>query len=161
MENLTFKINGLEFEVEKQMTTLKGVRTIVSYAIEKYNLDKKTANLTLPNGAIIKVKTLNNTKLFEAMLLPSIVLLDKEDESNLEIIEALDWFEIKGEVYRVSPTLIDDRVEYISEVMDEGAFITIGKQEERWEAEALIMNYYLNIYLDNKINRLKRYKNEN
>ena len=90
MENLTFKINGLEFEVEKQMTTLKGVRTIVSYAIEKYNLDKKTANLTLPNGAIIKVKTLNNTKLFEAMLLPSIVLLDKEDESNLEIIEALD-----------------------------------------------------------------------
>ena len=90
MENLTFKINGLEFEVEKQMTTLKGVRTSVSYAIEKYNLDKKTANLTLPNGAIIKVKTLNNTKLFEAMLLPSIVLLDKEDESNLEIIEALD-----------------------------------------------------------------------
>lgn len=90
MENLTFKINGLEFEVEKQMTTLKGVRTIVSYAIEKYNLDKKTAQLTLPNGAIIKVKTLNNTKLFEAMLLPSIVLLDKEDESNLEIIEALD-----------------------------------------------------------------------
>lgn len=90
MKNLTFKINGLEFEVEKQMTTLKGVRTIVSYAIEKYNLDKKTANLTLPNGAIIKVKTLNNTKLFEAMLLPSIVLLDKEDESNLEIIEALD-----------------------------------------------------------------------
>lgn len=77
------------------------------------------------------------------------------------IHEALDWFEIKGEVYRVSPTLIDDRVEYISEVMDEGAFITIGKQEERWEAEALIMNYYLNIYLDNKINRLKRYKNEN
>ena len=90
MKNLTFKINGLEFEVEKQMTTLKGVRPIVSYAIEKYNLDKKTANLTLPNGAIIKVKTLNNTKLFEAMLLPSIVLLDKEDESNLEIIEALD-----------------------------------------------------------------------
>ena len=90
MKNLTFKINGLEFEVEKQMTTLKGVRTIVSYAIEKYNLDKKTAQLTLPNGAIIKVKTLNNTKLFEAMLLPSIVLLDKEDESNLEIIEALD-----------------------------------------------------------------------
>ena len=90
MENLTFKINGLEFEVEKQMTTLKGVRTIVSYTIEKFNLDKKTANLTLPNGAIIKVKTLNNTKLFEALLLPSIVLLDKDDESNLEIIEALD-----------------------------------------------------------------------
>ena len=61
-------------------------------------------------------------------------------------------------MYRVSPTLIDDRVEYISEVMDEGEFITIGKQEERWEAEALIMNYYLNIYLDNKINRLKQYK---
>ena len=84
-----FKINDLVFEVEKNVTSLRGVRMVVSYAIEKYNLDKKTAVLTLPNGSKIKVKTLNNTKLFEALLLPSVVLMDKNDEANSEVFEAL------------------------------------------------------------------------
>lgn len=84
-----FKINDLVFEVEKNVTSLRGVRMVVSYAIEKYNLDKKTAVLTLPNGSKIKVKTLNNTKLFEALLLPSVILMDKNDEANSEVFEAL------------------------------------------------------------------------
>lgn len=84
-----FKINDLVFEVEKNVTSLRGVRMVVSYAIEKYNLDKKMAVLTLPNGSKIKVKTLNNTKLFEALLLPSVILMDKNDEANSEVFEAL------------------------------------------------------------------------
>lgn len=80
MKNLIVKINLKEVKIKENQTTLKNVRTIVSYNIERMGVDKKECILTLPNGVKIEYKKLNNVKAFECLLLPSIKLLDSRTE---------------------------------------------------------------------------------
>lgn len=80
MKNLIVKINQKEVKIKENQTTLKNVRTIVSYNIERMGVDKKECILTLPNGVKIEYKKLNNVKAFECLLLPSIKLLDSRTE---------------------------------------------------------------------------------
>lgn len=80
MKNLIVKINQKEVKIKENQTTLKNVRTIVSYNIERMGVDKKECVITLPNGVKIEYKKLNNVKAFECLLLPSIKLLDSRTE---------------------------------------------------------------------------------
>ena len=89
MENLVLKINQKEIKVKENQTTLKGVRLVVSYTIEKLGINKKECMLTLPNGSVIEYKKLNNVKAFECLLLPSIKLLDDKTEIGAKYTEML------------------------------------------------------------------------
>lgn len=89
MKNLVLKINQKEVKVRENQTTLKGVRLVVSYTIEKLGINKKECMLTLPNGSVIEYKKLNNVKAFECLLLPSVKLLDDKTEIGAKYTEML------------------------------------------------------------------------
>lgn len=72
--------------------------------------------------------------------------------------EALDWFRNKGEVFKVDVKLKGKEVEYTSFVMEQGEFIPAGKFSNYNEAEKCILNFYINVEIENKIYKLEKLK---
>ena len=69
--------------------------------------------------------------------------------------EALEWFESRGEWYKVDIEFSDNRADYIAEVMQEGTFIPIGKYKSRKEAEESILKFYIRTGIEEKIYKLE------
>lgn len=69
--------------------------------------------------------------------------------------EALEWFESRGEWYKVDIEFSDNRADYMAEVMQEGTFIPIGKYKSRKEAEESIMKFYIRTGIEEKIYKLE------
>lgn len=72
--------------------------------------------------------------------------------------EALDWFRNKGEVFKVDVELVGNNEEYTAYVMKLGEFITAGKFSSYNEAERCVLNFYINVEIENKIYELEKLK---
>ena len=72
--------------------------------------------------------------------------------------EALDWFRNKGEVFKVDVELVGNNEEYTAYVMKLREFITAGKFSSYNEAERCVLNFYINVEIENKIYELEKLK---
>ena len=76
--------------------------------------------------------------------------------------EALNWFRNGGDIFKVDVELVGNNVEYTAFVMEQGEFIPAGKFSSYNEAERCILNFYINVEIENKIYELEKLKkNEN
>ena len=72
--------------------------------------------------------------------------------------EALNWFRNRGDIFKVDVELVDNNVEYTAFVMEQGEFIPVGKFSNYNEAEKCILNFYINVEIENKIYKLEKLK---
>lgn len=72
--------------------------------------------------------------------------------------EALNWFRNGGDIFKVDVELVDNNVEYTAFVMEQGEFIPVGKFSNYNEAEKCILNFYINVEIENKIYKLEKLK---
>lgn len=87
--------------------------------------------------------------------------LQFERSSDKEILaptyaEALDWFERKGEHYSIKIEFANNCANYVSQVMQEGTFIPIGRYQSRREAEESILKFYIQTGIEEKIYKLEK-----